>query len=467
MEHLIPFSKSLDDSVSNKVVCFRQANRDKGNKTPYEAFSSSPGDYVWENIYSRAKDLSGSKQWRFDKNALEKWQKNSEGEFTQRHLNDTRYIGRLAKEFLENICEFNKIDVVTGRLTAILRHYWGLNSVLAELKGGTNQENIKQRDDHRHHAIDAIVIGMTNRSTLQKISYEANRTESELSVELNRLLGGRIDPWDGFRKDVMRVVEDIVVSHKVSNKTLPSESVAQGRTDVNVTDGALHNDTAVGIVSEPDKKGRCEVVVRWPIDKFESKSHIESIRDEHLRKQFLKVYQENQKQGVINFAKLKKIRSLRRTEQLKVIPVQDSAGITYKAYKGDANWGVEVFEYPKGHAKAGQWVGVVISRFDANQINFQPGQTCRPHPAAKLIMRLQINDCIEVHDSGTKHIMRLQKITHAGNLSFAIHSEANVDARDRNKDDQFSYWNKRASLLKSFRSKKLHVSPSGCVSYTK
>jgi CRISPR-associated endonuclease Csn1 len=120
IEHLIPFSISLDNSRANKVICTRQANREKGNNTPFEAFGHSPDGYVWDDIVERAKRLPKQKQWRFQKDAREIWKRDC-SDFTERHLNDTRYIGRLAKEYLENICPFNKIDVLTGRLTALLR----------------------------------------------------------------------------------------------------------------------------------------------------------------------------------------------------------------------------------------------------------------------------------------------------------------------------------------------------------
>ncbi len=462
IEHLIPFSKSLDDSNANKVICYRQANRDKGNRTPYEAFSHSSSGYDWEEIHSRVKDLPKSKQWRFDKDAMNR--NDSEEDFTARHLNDTRYIGRLAKEYLENICPFNKIDVVTGRLTALLRRYWGLNSVISKIRHESPHNTTKNRDDHRHHAIDAIVVGMTTRSLLQKVSTEANRAEElfdvhELFVRNSNV--NPIDPWDGFRADVINSIEAIVVSHKVKRKT------SHGKNQRGVTDGQLHNETAHGVIRGSDDKGYSEVVVRWPIEKFESRKHIESIRDENLRKIFLDVFINAGKEGVIDLANARGIRGLRRVERLKVIPIQNNTGKIYKAYQGDSNWGVEIFEYPKGHRKAGRWEGVVISRYDANKANFQPGFTYRPHPAAKLIMRLQINDCIEIQENSRKMIMRLQKMNQSGQLHFVSHNEANVDARNRDKDDLFCYWRKQANVLRQFAGKKVHVSPTGCVNYTK
>ena len=448
IEHLIPFSQSLDDSYANKVICTRQANRDKGNQTPYQAFGSSPDGYKWDEIFSRCTKLPKSKQWRFQKDALERH--HDHADFTERHLNDTRYIGRLAKEYLENICPFNKIDVLTGRLTALLRRHWGLPK--------------KNRNDHRHHAVDAIVIGMTSRSMLQKVATAANHAEE---LHLGRLFkrgsNGRspIDPWEGFREDVKRVVSDSIVSHKPKWKTLGKHT----------TDGQLHDATAYGIISGPDKKNCYRVVVRWPIEKFKERKHVEDIRNAHLRDEFLQAFDDseaagkNGAEGVASLARDKKIRSLRRTENGKVILIRDKSGKAYKAYKGGSNWGIEIYEYPKSHKKAGKWEGVVVSRYQANQKDFLPGQTQKPHPAARLVMRLQINDCIEIKKDGYRQIMRVQELSQNGNLTFAPHNEANVAARNRNNNDPFKYFNKTAGELKKSNARKVHISPAGRVTY--
>jgi len=455
IEHLIPFSKSLDDSRANKVICTRQANRDKGNQTPYQAFGFSPDGYNWDKIFERRTKLPQSKQWRFQKDALEIWYR-KHADFTERHLNDTRYIGRLAREYLENICPFNKIDVLTGRLTALLRGHWGLNSVLGD--HNQTQGTKKNRNDHRHHAVDAIVIGMTSRSMLQKVAAAANRVEKlHLGRLFERSANGKnpIDPWSGFRNHVKEIVNKIVVSHKPKRKTLGK----------NTTDGQLHNDTAYGIISGPDNQGCYRVVVRCPIKEFEKRSDVEAIRDKHLQHEFLQAFDAEGTAGVARLARDKKIRRLRRTETLSVIPIRDKFGRTYKAYKGDSNWGMEIYEYPKGHEKAGKWRGEVISRYEANQEGFRTGQTQKPHPAARLVMRVQKEDCVEIEQDGIKQIMLVHKLSKPGRLDLAPHNEANVAARHRDKNDPFKYLNIPASGLKSSNARKVHISPAGRLSY--
>lgn len=251
-------------------------------------------------------------------------------------------------------------------------------------------------------------------------------------------------------------MRNIIVSHKVRRKELNSTS----------TDGQLHNDTAYGVISVSEK-GLYKGVVRWPIEKFQKEKHVKSIRDRLLRREFLEAFEVDGKEGIFKLAREKSIRSLRRTESFTGISIRDKSNEVYKAYKSDSNWGMEIYEYPVGHKKAGKWEGVVISRFDANQLGFKPGQTRRPHPASRLVMRLQMNDCVEIEENGDKRIMRLQKMSQKGELNFAPHNEANVDSRNRDGDDPFKYLSKNANTLKSMNARKIHISPTGRVSYGK
>ncbi len=478
VEHLIPFSKSRDDGPANKVICTRRANRDKENRTPYEAFGDSPGNYEWDQIVARAEHLPASKRWRFQPDALEIWQQGEGAEFTSRHLNDTRYIGRLSREYLESICLIDRIDVLTGRLTSLLRHHWGLNSLLHECQESYKRKN---RDDHRHHAIDAIVVGMTTRSMLHKVTVKAREFEEMEkigSLPLNGLFpptndrNSAIDPWDEFRKEVAEIVRNIVVSHKVKRKKLHQRTLdgSVRRT----TDGQLHNETAYGLIEESGKDGMYQVVTRKGIEAFQTLKDIESIRDPRLRHEFRNAFEMAEAgsvgsgaKAVQDLARHKGIRRLRQTETLSVIPIQDAEGTLYKAYKGDSNWGIEIYAFPPGHEKDGKWEGVVISRFEANQKGFKPGETHKPHPAAKMIMRLQINDCLEMGQGvgGERRLFRLQVVSQSGRMSFAELHEANVDSRNRSKEDPFKYLLISPNPLKERNARKVHISPIGKVSH--
>lgn len=530
IDHIIPWSKSLDDSYANKVICTRQANQDKGQKTPWQAFHNNPSGYKWDEILKRAPE---AKQWRFQENALKLWDGDNEEvekaakkmtehkdsvvqdigkqilekgvsslndeqkkiaaehgivdtDFSPRHLNDTRYIGRLTREYLESICHIDKIDVITGRLTSLLRGHWGLNNILKELENENKppkdhnlpeeaqeaKSQKKNRDDHRHHAIDAIVIAMTNRSTLQKVATAANKAEE---LEIDRLFlkdekgHSAIDPdyWENtqgekasFRESVKEATKNIIVSHKARRKKLRKGT----------TDGQLHNETALGLVECLNKdKNEYRTVVRRPIDYFKDRKHVEAIRDDKLRAEFLQIFDEavagrkKGEEGIKDLAEEKNIRHLRCWGPKQAIPIKDKNGKAYKGYQGDSNWGMEIYV---GHKKdPEEWEGVVISRFEANHPKFKPGTTHRPHPAARLIMRLQINDCIEIEVEGKKQYMRLQLMAQSGQLFFAPLHEANVDGRNRK--GEFKYLRKNAKPLQKLKARKIHISPTGQVSYEK
>lgn len=480
IEHLIPYSKSLDDSRANKVVAMRSANRDKGNRTPYEAFGDSPAGYGWEEIFARSEKLPAAKRWRFQKNALDIWNKDHK-DFTARHLNDTRYIGRLAREYLELICDIDKIDVLTGRLTGKLRSNWGLNSILKRpnldekqgLEEATEKTKAqKNRADHRHHALDAIVIGMVTKSLIQKVATVAKRAEEQ---DLARFIEQKsIDPWPSFRHDVEHIMASIVVSHRTKRKQLGSGT----------TDGQLHNETAYGIVKKPEKsvdltgtqedlKAVSAVVVRKEVAWFDSSTRIQQIRDPDLREKFLSAFKQGYKdkkgeEGVKELATYEKIRSLRCVENLRVIGIKDQqTGSFYKAYKPDSNWGVEIFEVRDEKGKKDiKWQAVCISRYAANRPDFKLGETFRPHPASRLIMRLQINDYIELDspNAGKKRrLMRVQKLSQA-TITLAPPNEANVSARDKDKQDSFNYETVSGNQLKSMNARKVHISPTGLMS---
>ncbi len=129
IEHIIPFSVSLDDSFGNKTLCEANFNRDKSEKTPYQFYTENPdpklwGVATWDAVEERAfKLLPYRKAKKFT--AKTKFETSS---FIERQLNDSRYIAKKAVELLSHIC--NDVKVMPGQLTAELRHLWGLNNIL-------------------------------------------------------------------------------------------------------------------------------------------------------------------------------------------------------------------------------------------------------------------------------------------------------------------------------------------------
>ena len=146
IEHILPFSQTLDDSRNNRTVSMRAANRIKGNCTPWDAREDfEKQGWSYDSILLRAEHMPKGKRYRFAADGYAQWLRNEKG-FLARALNDTRYLSRVAREYLTLICpQIGCVRVIPGQMTAMLRAKFGLNDVL-----GLNGE--KNRNDHRHHA---------------------------------------------------------------------------------------------------------------------------------------------------------------------------------------------------------------------------------------------------------------------------------------------------------------------------
>ncbi len=412
IDHILPYSDSLDDGTNNKVVCLASANRNKSNKIPYDAFKNNP-KYNWDEIFTRSQELPASKRWRFDKDAWDKWNKSNP--HLSRHLNDTRYVAKLARKYLQNICPNEKIYLPNGSITSECRYNWGLNSLLSN-------NNSKNRNDHRHHAIDAIVIAMLDDKIIKKILQDLNNAK------------GFSLPYNNFRKDVDKLIQNIIVSHKKKYNKINNFN----------TGGSLHEETAYGIISEPNENNKkYKVQLRKNIEDFEEK-HLKKIKDEHLKSIFTKEWVKNGENGFLQLARDKNIRRIRLVlEKPNLIPIKDKNGKNYKGFISGNNWGMEIWEYPlkikegnKDAKKTGKWEMKIITQFERAQNDFKLGETTKPHPGAKLVMRLHKNDCIKIKENETIKTMKVQKIGTKG-IFLAEHYEANT--RKRIEKGEFKY----------------------------
>lgn len=191
VEHIYPFSRSYDDSQNNKVLVFADANQNKREKTPYEAFGSDT--QKWNDILRRIEKLPKAKKNRItNKNFA-----NKEAGFIARNIVDTSYIARLSASYTDAFIEFlpiaenedttlgrgekgskKHISVVNGSLTATMRHYWGLNTLL-----DSEDSEKKDRSNHLHHALDAIIIAYVNDSVIKAFS-DFKKTQEQNKARL-------------------------------------------------------------------------------------------------------------------------------------------------------------------------------------------------------------------------------------------------------------------------------------------
>lgn len=462
IEHILPFSRTLDDSFSNKTLSTRQANRDKKNQSPFEVFHHSPAGYDWDEISNRANELPHNKRWRFEPDAMERYE-NEERDFLARQLTDTQYIARLAKAYVEAIYGGqghaggeNYVWVITGRQTADLRWQWGLDSVLHGHNLEISQAQRKNRDDHRHHAIDAIVIACTDRAMLKAAADAAKKSETENN---ERLIAAMDPPWDGFRDEVAAKVRGIVVSHKPDH----------GYQAAILKDGAMsmipESGRAVSTAPMMQKYISLDAIDAKALDAGNKKSW--TIVDLSLRKELAELTQGKTKpefkRAVDQWARNKTpgIRRIRVYKRESGFGIAESTGMQpYKYYSSAGNYCYDIWMGPKG-----KWTGEVISTFEAYQMGRKDPNwwtsriTCSGQP---LIMRLRKDDCLQIDHDGNTIIVRVAVIT-PGTISMIEHFEANVDSRNRDKEDELSYIRKSPSSLQKSSAIYATTSPSGFI----
>ena len=341
IEHIIPQSRYFDDSLSNKVICEAEVNKEKDNALGYEFIKNNEGRIVDLNFGKKAKIFTIAQYEDFVKQHYSK----SRGKmkkllmeeipeaFLERQLNDSRYISKVVKSLLSRIVredgeqEATSKNVIscTGGVTAILKQDWGLNDVwnrivtprferMNELTGTTqfgqwtNKEGkrvfqtdmplelqkgfTKKRIDHRHHALDALIIACATRSHINYLNNEHARHKDDETrfdlrnklrrieeIEVDRMENGQkirrkikvakefIKPWDTFTQDAQTALEAIVVSFKqnlrVINKTVnkyqgfeDGQKVIKKQTkgDSWAIRKPMHKDTVAGIVNLRFKK---------------------------------------------------------------------------------------------------------------------------------------------------------------------------------------------------------------------
>lgn len=504
IEHILPFTQSLDDSPANLTVSLRGANRIKGNLTPHAAFGHGSAGYDWNEIMLRVAALPRNKQWRFRADAIDLIKSKmaretarlegtlprdaiddieKTGGFLARQLIDTAYLARVTRQYLWKICDPNKTWVIPGQMTALLRRKWGLNSLLGD-------HNKKNRADHRHHAIDAYVVGLTDRSMLQSIQAAQGNNR-------DRIIEDMPDPWDGYRDQLKAALDRIVVSHRPDHGIDPKADAGKRRS----TSGRLHEATAYGIVKEPEREGG-NVVARKPLEGL-SENEIDRIRDPELREKLrthlspflpdgqsmdnakarlaaarklkdtktveraqaeierLKIEDKARKKtGAKDFkmalAEFGRVNGIRRVRLVKpeaaVVVVRNRFGVPYKAYSAGDNLRVEIFERADG-----TWDREIVTAFEANRADFR-AKWRDEVPEPRLRWRVHKNDLVGLDVEGEARIMQVVSIEKP-RLWLAGHEEANL--RERYRDGEFKWTFAVFTKLKEMNFRRVTVGPFG------
>jgi len=394
IEHIIPYSRCFDDSYMNKTICLSSYNRDtKKNKTPYELYGGNEQEYF--EVLKRTESMPWAKRRRFEQKELD------ENEMIGRQLSDTRYISREARKYLLKLYDNEQhVSVLPGQATAALRHHWGMNAILS-----VGDIDLKNRDDHRHHAIDAIVVALTDRALFQYISRLSKRNRSNLRKDLK----GIEMPWKSFLSDAGDAINKIIVSHA------PTRRVR----------GQLLEETAYGTTEEEGL-----FVTRKNLDSL-TPTHIkkEDIVDETIRAIVKARFDENGGDLQKAFGKdaaplfhkdgktiIKKVRVYVRMSPETVVGIKNDRGEIYKYYATGGNHHVEVYENPQTEERKAK----LVTRFDASlNIRKSIKKGKNPSPISngfgenwRFLFSLCPNDYIEFRgDDGELSVYRVQKMS--------------------------------------------------------
>ena len=264
VEHIWPRSRSLDDSQGNKTLCRKDINLAKGNRTPFEYFQNDP--VGWKNVRDWMDANTSSRGGPgFPRGKVKRFlAETMPDDFAARQLNDTGYSARQAIALLKRLwpdvgpeAPVN-VQAVTGKVTAQLRKYWGLNHILSD-------DGEKTRADHRHHAVDALVVACTDPGITNRLSRYLQAKDFEQRPERPTLPL----PWPTIRADAAAAVERIVVSHRVRKKV----------------SGPLHKETVYGDTATDIIRSRVtyrQVVTRKPLASLTPKE-LNAIRDPLVR----------------------------------------------------------------------------------------------------------------------------------------------------------------------------------------
>lgn len=281
IEHIIPQSKLFDDSFSNKTLELRDINIEKGNETAYDFVASKYGEEGLQQYLKRIKDL-----WKNKKISTTKYKnlktKNQDisKDFINRDLKDSQYIAKKAREILLSIVKV--VNTTTGSITDRLREDWQIVNVMQELnwdkydalgltevienKDGEKIRRIKdwtKRNDHRHHAMDALTIAFTKHSYIQylnELNTKNDKSSNAYAIEnkelyrddRNKLLFKPPMPLNEFRQEVKQQLENVLVSIKAKNKVVTqniNKTKKKGGTNIKIQltpRGQLHKETIYG-----------------------------------------------------------------------------------------------------------------------------------------------------------------------------------------------------------------------------
>jgi CRISPR-associated endonuclease Csn1 len=449
IEHILPFRRSLDNSFANKTLCYHEENRRKHNRTPYEAYADTDR---WDDIVQRVRRFRGpaarEKLRRFQLDQVEQ-------DFANRQLADTRHISRLAGEYLGLLYGGQidpngkrRVQVSSGGATAFVREQLHLNSLL----GGEE----KNRDDYRHHAVDALAIALTGPGTVKVLADAAERADHLGGRRLFAEFDESRVVWDGFSDDCRKAVDAIRVSSRVNHKL----------------NGQLHDATNLSKPQLLHDGGIPKTVhhVRKPLAAM-SPREVDAIVDPRVR--FLvqdklakiggtpaQAFKDPNQHPYFTTAdgRMIPIHRARIAKPDKTIAVGKGSALRYVT--PGANHHMEIVAVLDANGKVRRWDGIIVSRFEAMQRKRakQPIVQKDHGPDRRFVFSLSGGDHVYMkHNSDKPDLFRVTSIS--DNEIELVH---HCDARPKNvRAQQGDRVRRSPNLLRRNGATKVAITPLG------
>ncbi|MEW5845328.1 MAG: type II CRISPR RNA-guided endonuclease Cas9 [Bacteroidota bacterium] len=303
IEHIIPKSKLFDDSQSNKTLAHRHCNTGKGDLTAYDFMKSKPTEVFNAYLERVAKLYANKVISKAKRDKLLMTESKIPDNFIDRQLRESQYIAKKAREILQTIS--HNVWTTSGSVTAELRRLWGWDDVTMNLQfnkykelgltsfveweseHGKNKHSKEvitgwsKRDDHRHHAVDALVIACTKQGYIQRFNtLNSSKTKEDLIADVEKrsiqfkeklsLLEKYIVSEQPFTvKEVEDKVAGILVSFKAGKKVAVIGKRKVGKkgnkkvvqTGILIPRGELHEEGVYGIICRYKKDSRTQQII--------------------------------------------------------------------------------------------------------------------------------------------------------------------------------------------------------------
>jgi CRISPR-associated endonuclease Csn1 len=395
-------------------LCFEKENRNKADRTPIDAWGGD--NDKWNQI------TQAISQWKFLKSKVDRFYTTKEDldkrDFISSQLNDTRYISCLAQGYLEQLgCDVN---VTKGFVVSEMRHQWGFNSLIGET-------DKKERTDHRHHAIDAVVIASTSRSLYQQA---ANQIKQD-KLKIPR-------PYTDIRTELEEKLKHVIVSH------VPQRKLS----------GGLHEETGAGYVAKHDG-----LVYRKTLNPEFTIKNAMSIVDEQVKNIVLEhienhknskeaFNEENLKTLKLGNNPIKRVRVLQSKikttkkqtaedvlQQTK-FGVKDKSGKIFKYMSYGNTHHVEIIQNIETNKIEGKFVTMMEASHRVKGINRdkQPIVKINHGDKWEFLMALHANDTVSIEkDNGERIFYRVQKM---GAISAKLTLRLNIASTISNKNEE-------------------------------